>query len=215
MLRVRWSTLATVGSAVAAIAAVAFVVWRNEPSGWLNFLLDEDTNPFLFVGLMTMLPVLGFPISIFLILAGTKFGVAGGMTVAAVTVGLHLGLSLLLARSLLRPFLSKILRRFDAGRFDFGGARVGLYSFVFMAIPGLPYAVKNYTLALYGVPLRYYFGFGWSVNLVLGLPLVGLGAGAARLDPKLVALFVALLLIGYLAIRWLRGRLAEGSEEEG
>ncbi|MCA1742606.1 MAG: hypothetical protein LC631_01445, partial [Desulfovibrionales bacterium] len=42
-------------------------------------LIHKDMPHFLFIILMTVLPVIGFPISIFLVLGGIKFGIIYGI----------------------------------------------------------------------------------------------------------------------------------------
>ncbi len=78
------------------------------------------------------------------------------------------------------------------------------FTIFFMAIPGPPYVLKNYILAFSGVPLRYYLGLGWPVNFLLGIPFVGLGASAMEMNPLLFAVFLFLLLLIFLLVRWLR-----------
>ena len=64
-----------------------------------------------------------------------------------------------------------------------------------MALPGLPYASKNYLLALAGLPLPLFLAIAWPIQALSGLPFLFLGRSAVNLDPKL-ALAAAALLAG-------------------
>ena len=55
-------------------AAAVCLYTENRFTGWLAFLVNRDTHVVLFAALMSLLPIIGFPIIIFLVLAGVKFG---------------------------------------------------------------------------------------------------------------------------------------------
>ena len=174
----------------------------------VDFIRDPEANPFLFLGLMATLPVIGFPISLFLLSAGIKFGLEWGLVLSAVTMFVHLLISHLLARRLLSGPLSALFERFGYRLPKVPRDRVALFTFVFVAVPGLPYALKNYSLVLAGVPFRHYLTIGWSVQWVMGIPFLGLGGAAAASDLAFLLGFFAILAGVYFLVRWLRKRYA-------
>jgi uncharacterized membrane protein YdjX (TVP38/TMEM64 family) len=190
--------LIAIGAAL--LAVVIYIVWEYDTVGWLGYVVNKKTPPGLFVALMAFLPCIGFPIIIFLVLAGVKFGLVGGILIAAITLPVHLLVSFFLGHSVLRPRLERLLRKQSYTLPEIPQTRVVPFLVLFVGIPSLPYAMKNYLLALADVPFRYYFGVSLSVNLLLSLPIIGLGEAAAELNLWLLLLFVAILLLGYFAI---------------
>lgn len=163
-----------------AIALVLYAGFRYDGWTWFSNQLHEHTHPALILGLFAVLPVVGFPISIFLILLGLRFGPFYGVALMAAVMPIHLLASFGLSHSFLRPWMEMIAakRRLTIPRVP-ADRQLG-FSFIFMAVPGLPYTMKNYLLALSGVPFRIFFPIGWGVNALLGVPFVILGGAATR-----------------------------------
>ena len=51
------------------------------------------------------------------------------------------------------------------------------------SIPVAPYAIKNFLLALAGIPFRIYLSMNWGCQAVLATPSVILGGSIADLNP--------------------------------
>lgn len=189
---------------ILAATGIIYGASRYEWAGWLDQVVNEKTPPVWFVSFMCLLPILGVPIFAFLILAGAKFGLAGGLLVTAVTMPVHLLVSFFMVHSVLRHRLVKLLAYLGYRLPKVPENRIVPFAVLFVAIPGLPYAVKNYALALAGIPFRHYFGISLPINVLLSVPVIGLGASAIQMDAGRLALFAAILVIGYLAVWWLR-----------
>ncbi len=166
--------------------------------------INEDLPAPLFILLTIVLPVVGFPISIFLIMAGIKFGVVYGILLWLLILPLHTTLAFLAAKSL-RPFLERLLHHtlgytIPAIPYD----REALFSFIFLAIPGIPYAGKNYLLPLAGVSFRYCVMMNCLVQSVMGLPFILLGKSGA--DMNLTLFYIALLafILLFIVLRKLK-----------
>jgi len=187
---------------------------KSVVSHFVQVARSENTSPVAFVVLMAVLPILGFPISLFLVAAGLKFGLLGGLVVSAATMPIHLVAAYLLAGRLLRDPIRRLARKvgYDPPRIPASSA--GTFTFVFFAIPGIPYTLKNLLLPLGGVSFRLYFITGWIVQWVMGIPFMGVGDSVARMNPYVLGGFAALLLIGYLVVRWVRSRYGHIVEEE-
>ncbi|MFP3983744.1 MAG: TVP38/TMEM64 family protein [Desulfurivibrionaceae bacterium] len=187
---------------------------------WFNFLVNRDTQPILFIFLMALMPIIGFPLSVFLILAGIKFGMVWGSLLTALTMIIHLTVSYLLAHSLFKPYLDRMLKNYR-GHLRYFREKVSIsHLFLFVVIPGLPYAVKNYTLSLSGLTFQAYFALGWTVQMVMALPLVILGSYAIRMNLTLALLILVFLMLLYLILNRLYRRLGadlkpSSPEEEG
>ncbi len=203
---------AVIGAVALGAAGILFLADRYEFAAavarLVAFIRDPKANPFLFLGLMATLPVIGFPISLFLLSAGIKFGVAWGLIISAVTMLVHLLISHLLARRLLSRPMAALFQRFGYRLPKVPRDRVALFTFVFVAVPGLPYALKNYSLVLAGVPFWHYLIIGWSVQWVMGIPFLGLGGAAAASDLVFLLGFFALLAAVFFLVRYIRKRYA-------
>lgn len=163
-----------------ALLVLALLAWLATLVDWLavrDYLVALDLR-WLFLA-MALLPLLGFPISIVYIVAGARFGLWwGGMVVAGVTT-VHLLFSHAIGRWLLRQKIEGALERrgwqiphlpraADAEIAAFGAL-----------VPGVPYFIRNYLLALTDVRFVVY----WLVCLpvyvgrsYLALMLGGLAA---------------------------------------
>jgi uncharacterized membrane protein YdjX (TVP38/TMEM64 family) len=200
------SLLMAIGAAL-FVAVVIYIIWEYDTFGWLGYVVNEKTPPFLFVALMALLPCIGFPIVIFLVLAGVKFGLAGGILVAAMTLPVHLLVSFFLGHSVLRPRLESLLQKQDYSLPEIPQTKVVPFLILFVGIPSLPYAAKNYLLALADIPFRYYFAVSLPVNVLLSVPVIGLGEAAAKTNLWLLLLFVVILLFGYIVVLRLKKEL--------
>lgn len=200
------SLLMAAGAAL-FVAVVIYIIWEYDTFGWLGYVVNEKTPPVLFIALMALLPCIGFPIVIFLVLAGVKFGLAGGILVAAMTLPVHLLVSFFLGHSVLRPRLQALLQKQDYSLPEIPQTKVVPFLILFVGIPSLPYAAKNYLLALADIPFRYYFAVSFPVNVLLSVPIIGLGEAAAKTNLWLLLLFVGILLLGYLAVMRLKKKL--------
>mgnify|MGYP001108574954 CR=1 FL=1 len=201
----RWGWILAGGTVfLAAAAAYAFI--HYDLSSWVTFLVDENTQPGLFILLMVVCPVFGVPISPFLVIAGIKFGVWGGSLVTILSIPLHLGASFAIAHSLIHSRLQGFLERRGYHLPRIAERRVVPFTIVFTAVPGAPYAFKNYLLALGGVPLRYYLLICWPLEVGLCLPVVGLGGAASEMNLTLSLIFLAAILGIYFLVRWLKKR---------
>jgi uncharacterized membrane protein YdjX (TVP38/TMEM64 family) len=178
----------------------------------LNHLVNEKTHPVLFLSLMALLPCVGFPIIIFLVLAGAKFGLSGGLLVTTMTMVLHLSFSYFLGRSVLRSRLERALLKRNFQLPKIPENKIVPFTLLFVGLPGLPYAVKNYVLALAKIPFRYYFSINLSVNLLFSIPIIGLGKSAANMNPWLFFLFLSMSVTAYSIAVWLRRKYDPVSE---
>lgn len=194
---------------VAGISVIAIIIYLvpGTPKDWLAFLSDPQTGPEIFILLMLLLPLIGFPITPFLILVGVKFGPMWATVITSAVFMFHLVISYILAHSLLRPHIKRLLNHLNYKMPEIHARRRWLFSFIFMAVPGLPYTVKNYTLAALNIPFVIYLTAGLLCNAVLALPFIGLGSSIID-NPRIAVIFVILLGVAYALTHLLRRRTA-------
>lgn len=172
----------------------------------INFIKDENTHPALFISLMTFLPLFGFPISLFLITAGVKFGIIWGLLVSALTMLFHVIASFAIARYLFKQHIEALVAKTKYTIPQVPEEKILPFALIFTAVPGLPYTLKNYVLAVAGVPFRYFLPIAWGVQWIMGVVFLGIGSGAAEMDWKLLSIFGGILVAGYFFIRRLNRR---------
>jgi uncharacterized membrane protein YdjX (TVP38/TMEM64 family) len=152
--RALW-TVATV--TVVVIAAVALILLYTDLS-WAN-VTDwiHRVDPVVALPLMAVLPIFGFPIAIVYLFAGARFGPIGGGLVVAVITAIHLAGTHLIANSFLRNPLRRWIERKHQHLPEIPEDEHAPVCLIASLVPGLPYFVRNYLLALGGVKLRYLF----------------------------------------------------------
>lgn len=149
----------------------ASVDWARSagPMGWGLFVLGQM--------LVAMVGVL--PASLLGIASGAVYGIFGGFVLAAVGTMLGGWLAFLLARSLFRPFVERLLARRSPesrlARLDAEVARDGWRFVCLLRIsPVMPFAVTSYALGLTEIaPRNYLLGTLASLPALLGYVAVG------------------------------------------
>lgn len=126
-------------------------------------------NPLLVLLLTSILPILGFPISVTYLVLGAKFGPYWGFAAVSGITALHLLGTYLIANSFLREPVQRWLarRKYKVPEVPPGeGVAIVV---VAILVPVLPYFIRNTLLALSGIPLR--------ICLLVGVPLYTLRSG--------------------------------------
>ncbi len=203
------------------LALAVYAVVNHQPIAALQNYLENRVHPALFILLMAVLPILGVPISMFLVLVGMRFGIAAGITLSAVLMLFHLTATYYLVHSFLRVWIGRMLHRFRIPVPELQMLSNKRYAVVFMLVPGLPYVAKNNLLALTGLPLVPYLLIGWLSQFVTSIPFIIFGGAVMELDFSVLALALALILAGFLLQRLIRNnlppavkRLISGAKED-
>jgi uncharacterized membrane protein YdjX (TVP38/TMEM64 family) len=195
---------------VIALAAVAWI-HRDRIDRESIVAFAESLSLPWFVAALAVLPVIGFPITPLLVVAGIRFGFAGGMAVATAMVFLHNLIAFRVTHGWFRERLRGRLERAGYGIPEIPEGHQAWFTALFAAIHGPPYAAKLYLLALTNVPFRLYFWVGAPIYAFFCVVPVGAGSAVSTLNPwviyALVGLSVALLAAGVV----LRKRYAPGN----
>ncbi len=202
-----WRWLLPVLATLAGLLSLAYLI-PGGPRDWLAFFMSQDTHPGLFIIMMIVLPLFGFPISPFLILVGIKFGPYWAAIITSLIFSFHLVIAYLLTHSFLRRRISMLLARMNYQIPQIKESRRLIFSIIFMALPGLPYTIKNFSLAILNIPFSIYFTVGLVCNFLLALPFIGLGY-ALLTNKSFVLLFIAILAGGYVLTFWLKRKFTD------
>ncbi len=200
--------LGAVGALAAVAAAVTLLV---EVGGWRELVDALDrADPVLTVLLMAALPPVGFSIGVVYVVAGLKFGLGwGGVVIAGVTA-VHLVAMHGIARTWLqRPLAGLLARRGHRLPAVPPGAETSVAAMVAL-VPGPPYVLRNYGLALSGMELGRYFLPCVLIYTLRSYVTLALGHLGARPEGEglawLAAVFVAKLGICAVLVRRIRRR---------
>jgi uncharacterized membrane protein YdjX (TVP38/TMEM64 family) len=173
----------------------------------LTRIIDR-LNPIAVLPLMALLPVFGFPIAIVYLVAGARFGpVVGGVIVAAVTA-FHLLATHAVARSFLRAPIERLIARRHHILPRIPADEHAAVALIAALVPGLPYFLRNYLLALSGIRLRLYFWVCLPVYVARSYVTILLGDLSS--DPSRRGLYILIAFdllkvsICALVIWWLR-----------
>ena len=181
-----------VAAAIAVGIAIVGLIIRYTDLTLLNVTDWIHTlNPLAVIPLMALLPIVGFPISVVYLVAGAKFGpVWGGVVVAAITT-VHLFGTYLIARSFLRAPLQRFIARRHAHLPQIPDDEQAAVCLIAALVPGLPYVMRNYLLALAGVKLRYYIGVCLPIYVARSYVTILLGdMGSDPTRTKIIVLII-------------------------
>lgn len=213
MRRTKWSLLA-----LAALLVLAVVVGISEEVNWHGLrqsLETMDRAPLL--ALVAILPIFGFSVVLVYLVVGAVFGSWTGLAVIAGVTAVHLLGSHWIARSFLRAPLQRFLRRRKYRLPELPEGEEWSVVLMTALMPGLPYFVRNYLLALSGIPLRRYFWICWSVFVLRSALVIFLGDFSDDISGRRLLILGAVLAVklavcGYLVHRLrARHKAASGS----
>ena len=185
---------AVAGGVVVLAGAVALILYYTDLS-WAS-LTDwiDRVNPIAALPLMAVLPILGFPIAIVYLFAGARFGPIGGGAVVAAITAIHLLGTYLIANSFLRAPLKRFIEKRHKHLPEIPEDEQAAVCVIAALVPGLPYFVRNYLLALGGVKLKYLFLVCLPIYVARSYVTILLGDMGA--DPDKSKLLILLVVDG-------------------
>lgn len=167
-----------------------------------------------FVVAFLVLPLVGFPISVLLVIAGMRFGFTWGMLLATVGIFLHNIAAYWLVHGKLREKFSKKLQDRGYELPKLTKKNQVWFTVIFASVHGPPYTAKIYLLALTEVSFRIYLWVGAPVYILFCVIPVGAGSSALAVNPWwLYGALVAMMAMGFLG-QWLAKRYGN-KEKEG
>ncbi|MFO7838311.1 MAG: hypothetical protein R6X08_02275 [Desulfosalsimonadaceae bacterium] len=204
LLRHRWlaSGIALAALLCGVLAVYAMLRWDLIAQG--TQMIDKNTPAPLFLLLFLLLPLVGMPMSVFIFVLGVKFGAVYGILILALIMPLHILVSFFIARWVRQPLLAFLVERRNYRIPEIPPGKMALFCFLFLAVPVVPYAAKNYILPLAGAPFRYCVWMNWAVQGALAIPFVFLGKSAADMNVLVFGITLAVLAVLFVLLRWIR-----------
>lgn len=155
-----------------------------------------------------ILPLLGCPLGIFLVLAGVRFGFGGGMVLSSVAIIFHHLAAFRIAHGWFRDPVRRWLDRAGYAIPPIQQKHRSGFTALTAIVRGPPFFAKLYLLALTDIPFRTYFRVGVPIYILFSLVPVGTGAALMSFDPTWISVLIGIATLLLLAGFWLRRRFA-------
>jgi len=183
----------------------------------LSRAIDLDTvhayadrlNGFVAFALLTILPLLGFPVTILHVTAGIKFGRSLGLTLVAVSILLQL----LASYGLVHWRRKFFARKFKDAREKIPAGAHGPVTLFTLLLPGVPYFAKNYVIPVIGVPLRTFLAWSLPIHVARSAVSVIFGDESNDLTPARITALAAYFAATLGASWWAFQRIREKVED--
>lgn len=158
--------------ALLMLSGASLLVWLGADwKLWVERL--TELHPLLFLAAIGLLPVAGFPISAFYFYAGVAYGWQTGILLCLSGLAINMTLSYFVALTLLRSPLRELARRrgYELPQLNTAAGQFRA-TFLIRTVPGPPFPVQNYLLALAGIPFSIYLPVSLATQGTIGGLLV-------------------------------------------
>lgn len=178
-------------------------------AGWLRSEEFLRANPWWLFGALVILPGLPVPTSALLILAGTVWRDRPVLAcaISLLAIALNMTWTYWLAARPARGLVERLLAK-STMRIPVLPKNNHLRAVLLLRLtPGVPLFVQNYLLGFFGVPFRLYLPVSMACSglIACGVVLSGAGVAGGNFMPAITG--VALIVVGMLALHWLRQKM--------
>lgn len=197
-----WAHRWKIAIGMLVVAALGLVAYFNRESLTKESIIafGQSLPAGLLILAFLILPLLGVPLSIFLVLAGLRFGLAWGMVVTTACIFFHHYLGYWIAHSYLRTKILRYAERKGHQVPKVGDESPVWFTVLFTSIHGPPYTFKLYLLALTDVPFKIFCYVGAPVYIAFCFLPVGAAAAAVHMDVTWI--YVAVAVVSVAIIAW-------------
>jgi uncharacterized membrane protein YdjX (TVP38/TMEM64 family) len=204
LLRHRWK----IGIIVVSLLFVAWLIHahQNELSRETIIEFGKEIPAAWFMILFLILPLVGFPVSVCLVLAGIHFGFVGGMLVSAAAVAFHNFAAYRLTHGFFRTRMRDFLKKSGYAIPPIDARHRVRFTVLFAAIHGPPYIAKLYLLALTDIPFHIYFWAGVPIYVFFCAIPVAAGSAATTMHMKWIYVIIGAFAVISLAGFWIKRR---------
>jgi uncharacterized membrane protein YdjX (TVP38/TMEM64 family) len=164
---------------------------------WI-FAPDSPAHPATVLLPYLVLPLVGFPVTPFLVLLGLRFGSVWGILIMMAIVPIHLVISFWFTRGFAGQWIRTLAAKLGVAIPELAKNRQLGFAVLFMVIPGLGYSIKNLLLPLSGIRFFPYLICGWLIQGIMGIPFVIMGKALIQWDIKLLAVVGMIFLVIFL-----------------
>jgi len=205
-----------VGLALLGVAVIAsiFLAERFEVGTHLRrcVIFFRDAGPWPFFIAMTILPAVGFPVSLFNVAAGSVFGptLGVGTVIGCATLALAVNFtgSYWIATRAMRPLLERWVKRLGYAVPELPAGIAWEITLLVRIVPGPPVFLQSYLLALARVPFRIYLLVSLLVQATFLTVTILAGDAFMRGDWRALVLAGGLFFLVGFVLHRLRKRFA-------
>ena len=175
---------------------------------WQEFVdQDNPSSVLFFIVSMASLPALGVPITPFYLYAGVFYPYPKAFLVCGISIFLNMVVSYGIAHTSLAGVIRSILKKQNwINRLMDKNNHLNL-TLTLRIIPGIPYVLQNYAIAIAGVPFLMYIIWSMAIQSLYMAAWLYIGnAGAEASLPKLSVALIVLLLL-FVLTRYLCKRM--------
>lgn len=190
------------------IAGAGYAIYQQYPDAFSREAISRFGSRIpagWFIASYALLPLLGFPLSPLLVIAGVRFGFGTGMAIASAGILFHHILGFPIANGWMRGWLVRRMENWGHAIPQIGKKHQTWFTACFAAVHGPPYTAKLYLLALTGVSRMVYTAVGAPVYAFFCIIPVGAGSSVATIDVKWIyaigIVSALILLVGFLLRR--------------
>jgi uncharacterized membrane protein YdjX (TVP38/TMEM64 family) len=193
---------------VLGLVGLLLYVYRDSLSLAKLQAFVDTFSPAVLIAAFMLFPLLGAPISIFLIATGLRFGFPMGVLVTFSSLTVHHLIAFRIAHGRWRKSVQNKIARKGRKIPELAPEHQAGWTALFAAVAGPPYAIKLYLLALTNIRFRIYIGVGVPVYTLCSMPMLTAGALAGRFNGWWFSLAGVVIATGVLTTRLLRKRAA-------
>lgn len=199
-------------------AALWFIIANRDNLSRESIMAYGEALPAVWlVVAFAILPMVGFPVSILLVLLGVRFGFAQGMAICAAGMAFHHIAGFFSVHGALRQRIHAKLRDWGYRLPEMGKGNPAWFTLLFAAVHGPPYTLKIYLLALTDIPFRIYFWVGVPVYVAFSAIAIAAGAAITTFDPTWLYVAITVFAVTALGAGYLKRRTKkpDGTEPSG
>ena len=200
-----WRAVAVAVPGVVIVLVLVVALWQHRIDAAVEAL--KQAGPLPMFAALVLLPLLGCPASPLYLLAGAALGLRDGLLCAAVAILINLILTWWLSTRLLRGWFERLLARWFDVRLATVPPRYAVrFALAVKLLPVVPTFIRNYTIALSGIPFTVFLSIGWVVSFAFAAVVIVVGDSLQDRDYRvaLIALLAALVLV--LLAKWFARR---------
>ncbi len=160
---------------------------------------DLGAVPF-FVG-MALLPVVGFPVTPFYLLAGATFGVWGSLAGTAASQAANLAISYWVARRYLRKPVERLVRSANYIIPEVAPRNHVAFTVLVKITPGPPNFLKSFLLGLARIPFKLFLVVSWPITMSYAVGVIIFGDSLVERDWSQAVIGLVLMAAFLVGIR--------------
>jgi uncharacterized membrane protein YdjX (TVP38/TMEM64 family) len=199
---------------VAVVGTMGFLAADWDVSAAIRQTINRfrDAGPAPFFLAMAVLPAVGFPLSAFTVAAGPVFGPTLGVTQVILwtilATSVNVALSYWIAARAVRPLMVRLLAWLGYRLPEIQAHRAWSVTLLVRIVPGPPFFLQSYLLALARAPFSVYMAVSALVPACYLTATIILGDALVRRDPWAIGSAVALFIVAGAVLHMLRRRLS-------